>query len=127
MEMGAPLIRRWASFRSLVPQDTLPAVKRRVQDLETRWSLQDKRRVNIDPGLLTAERLVLATGKNYSHRIYLGQGVFADLTLLFYRGSYHPLPWTYPDYRDPLSLQIFNRLRDRYLRDLKEKKASTHD
>ena len=124
-EMGGPLIRRWASFQPLVPQEALMAIKHRVQTLEGQWSQQEKRQINIDPGLLSAERLVLATGKNYSHRIYLGRGVFADLALLFYQGGYHPLPWTYPDYQEPEALWMFNKVRDRYLRDLEEKKVLT--
>ena len=74
--------------------------------------------MNLDPGLITAERLVLATGKNYSHRIYLGKGIFADLTLVFFKGTYRPLPWTYPDYQDPRTIGMFNKIREKYLRDL---------
>jgi Domain of unknown function (DUF4416) len=55
------------------------------------------RTVNLDPGLLTEENVLLATGKNYSHRVYLRDGVFADLALVYRKGEYRPLPWTYPD------------------------------
>jgi hypothetical protein len=74
--------------------------------------------LNIDPGLLSAERLVLATGKNYSHRIYLGQGIFGDLTLIYERGSFRPLAWTYPDYRQEEAIWMFNKIRERYLREI---------
>ena len=90
-EMGSPLFRRWATFKDLVPQDRLADIKHQALELEERWTVDKKRRLNIDPGLLTAERLVLATGKNYSHRIYLGKGIFGDLTLIFYQGSFSAL------------------------------------
>ena len=117
-EMGRPLFRRWAAFKTLVPQDRLAEIKWQALELEQQWSLEGKRRLNLDPGLITAERLVLATGKNYSHRIYLGQGIFGDLTLLFCKGNYQPLPWTYPDYRDEQSLWMFKKIRERYLREM---------
>ena len=97
-EMGAPLVRRFVVAAGTVPRDRLPAVKRIAESIETGMSVGGRRTVNVDPGLLTPENFVLATGKNYSHRIYLGDGVFADLTLVYAGGGYKPLPWTYPDY-----------------------------
>ena len=78
------------------------------------------RRVNLDPGLLTQERFVLGTGKNFTHRVYLGEGIFADLTLVFQAGSWQTLPWTFPDYASPDMLEILTDIRLRYRRDLRE-------
>ena len=117
-EMGRSLTRRWAAFKNLVPQQDLPEIKWQALELEKQWCTERGRRLNIDPGFITAERLVLSTGKNYSHRIYLARGIFADLTLLFHNGSYQPLPWTYPDYRDEASLRMFNKIREKYFRDV---------
>jgi len=97
-EFGAPLVRRFAVARPLVGQGLLPWVKVWAQGLERRWSREGRRLVNCDPGLLTLERLVLATGKGAGHRLYLGLGVFGDLTLVYERGGFVPLRWTYPDY-----------------------------
>ncbi|MEW6187617.1 MAG: DUF4416 family protein [Thermodesulfobacteriota bacterium] len=119
-EMGQPLFRRWAFFEDLVPQDRLADIKKEALELEEPWQHQGKRCLNIDPGLITAERLVLSTGKNYSHRIYLGQGIFGDLTLIFHQGSFQPLPWTYPDYKDEEAIGLFNRIREKYLREISE-------
>ena len=113
-EMGASLFRRWGCSRRLVPQDQLAAVKLKTNELETRWEVKGQRQVNVDPGILSAERLVLATGKNYIHRIYLGSGVYGDLTLIYSQGSYRPLPWTYPDYQVPETIAMFNIIRKRY-------------
>jgi hypothetical protein len=65
---------------------------------------------------------VLATGKNYIHRIYLRKGIYADLTLVFKRGGFVPLEWTYPDYADPEMIESFNAVRSRYLEQLREEK-----
>ncbi len=111
-EFGHPLVRRFAVAAPLVGQEMLVEVKVRCVSLEEEMSEDGRRKANIDPGLLTLERLVLATGKNYVHRIYLGRGVFADLTLVYGKGGFRPLEWTYPDYAAPTSLAWWNRARE---------------
>ena len=105
-EMGGPLRRRLLAYKTLVAQDRLVACKHITNRIETDWAVDGRRRVNIDPGLLMLERFVLATGKNFAHRIYLGQGIYADLTLIFRGGGFQILPWTYPGYADA-ELQAF--------------------
>ncbi len=117
-EMGRPLYRRWVFFKELVPQDRLVDIKWQAIEIEKQWTVNEKRRLNLDPGLITAERLVLATGKNFSHRIYLGKGIFGDLTLVFSKGTFRPLAWTYPDYKDEPSIEMFNKARGKYLREI---------
>jgi hypothetical protein len=119
-EMGQPLFRRWATFRELVAQDRLAEMKWQALDIEKQWVFDRKRQLNLDPGLITAERLVLATGKNYTHRLYLGKGIYGDLALLFIKGSYQPLPWTYPDYKAEPSIWMFNKIRERYLKEISD-------
>ena len=111
-ELGTPIVRRMLGFSRLVPQDALAGMKLATNALEKDFTRPDgRRRVNLDPGLLTQERLVLGTGKNFGHRIYLGRGIFADLTLVFRKGSWHILPWTFPDYRSPALLAELTTLR----------------
>ncbi|MBI4763759.1 MAG: DUF4416 family protein [Deltaproteobacteria bacterium] len=117
-EMGRPLVRRWAFFRELVHQDRLTDIKWQALEIEKQWTVKERRLLNLDPGLITAERLVLATGKNFSHRIYLGRGIFGDLTLVFSKGTYRPLAWTYPDYKDEQAITMFNKIREKYLRQI---------
>ena len=76
--------------------------------------VEEKRRVNLDPGYLLLSRLVLSTFKDFAHRIYLGRGVFAEVTLIFREGSFRPLPWTYPDYAAPETIALFNKAREDY-------------
>jgi hypothetical protein len=122
-EFGDSLRRIFMSFAELVFQDTLPEIKHATNRLEQEFSKEGKRQVNIDPGILTAERLVLATGKNFSHRIYLGQGIYADLTLICRKSSFRPLPWTYPDYASREVIEFWNGVRKSYLKELSEARA----
>lgn len=118
-EMGWPLHRRFVSFRALVRPDDLPDIKEKTNHIEERHLLDKGREVNIDPGYICLERLVLATGKNYTHRIYLSKGIYADLTLIFNRGTFRPLEWTYRDYADPETITWFNDVRERYKRQIR--------
>ncbi len=97
-EMGKPLFRRFIAAAEPVPRDSLPGIKIGFEAIENDLSEGGRRTVNLDPGLVTPENFILATGKNFTHRVYLRDGVFADLTLEFRGGEFRPLPWTYPDY-----------------------------
>ena len=118
-EMGKPLVRRFIGFDRLVAADRLSEIKLFANDLEQTLSVSGKRAVNLDPGFLTQGSLVLATGKDRAHRIYLGKGIFADLTLVYQNKSYRPLPWTYPDYACEEVIAHMNRIRLRYGQQLK--------
>lgn len=119
-EMGAGLRRRFVSFAGHVAPDALPEVKLWTNDLEGRFSAGESRRVNIDPGYIAEAHLVLATGKGYTHRPYLRDGIYADLTLMFSAGSFRPLPWTYPDYAAPETMAMLHAVRRKYLEQLKK-------
>jgi len=122
-EFGSGLKRIFMSFTELVFQDALAEIKHATNKLEQEFSTEGKRRANIDPGILTAERLVLATGKNYPHRIYLGRGVFADLTFIYRKDSFMPLPWTFPDYASKEVIEFWNNVRKSYLKEFSEARA----
>ncbi len=118
-EMGWPLHRRFLSFENLIRPEAIVDVKLQTNELEKRYLQEGKRRVNIDPGYIALERLVLATGKNYTHRIYLSKGIYADLTLVFHQGSFQTLAWTYRDYGDPVVIGYFNEVREHYKNQLR--------
>ena len=118
-EMGTPLFRRLLTFNKLINQDELPDIKLATNRLEQSFARNGKRRVNIDPGYLLYERFVLASGKNFSHRIYIAGGIYADLTLIYQRGRFEKLPWTYPDYADEPITQFLTQVRKKYAVDLK--------
>ena len=116
-EMGLPLYRRMLVFKPLIPQDALAAIKCRTNEIEGHFTEAGKRRINIDPGYMLQERFVLATGKNFTHRIYIGQGIYADLTLIFQKGEFKTLPWTYPDYAAAEMRAFLALVRQKYAAD----------
>ena len=114
-ELGTPITREILGFESLVPPEQLADIKLETNALEQQFlQTRDRRIFNLDPGLVFLERLVLATGKNFSHRIYLGKGIWADLTLLYQKGAWRSLPWTFPDYAGPAVQAVLSQLRSRY-------------
>ena len=115
-EFGKRLERSILSFEKLIERDQLIEAKLWAVQMENQLA-NDKgnRTLNVDPGYVTDYQVVLATGKNYSHRIYLDRGVFADLTLVYRDGKYQALPWTYPDYSEEPLQGIFKKLRKAYL------------
>jgi hypothetical protein len=120
-EMGRNLKRQFFSFQGLISPKELAQIKRYANRLEKNLSCSKGslgRRINLDPGYVTDAKLVLATCKNYSHRIYLDQGIFAEVTLQFHDDTFKPWPWTYPDYRSREYIQNFNAIREIYLRQL---------
>jgi hypothetical protein len=116
-EFGEGLIRKWVSFEHLVSQDSLPRIKCLTNEIEGEFlTAIGKRRINLDPGYLTDSKLVLATTKDYAHRLYLGQGIYAEVTLHYNRQrGWQPYEWTYPDYREPICLKYFKQVRQIYL------------
>ena len=106
--------RQIVSFQRLVVPSDLASIKRQTNELE--WSLarEDERRVNIDPGYVSLGKLVLASTKDHAHRLYLGQGIYGEVTLTYQRGRFRPWPWTYPDYADERYCALFDEIRNRY-------------
>jgi hypothetical protein len=118
-EMGPNLGRRLVAFLHLADPAQLANWKVFTNGIEEGFSPGGRRMVNLDPGYVAKERLVLATGKNYTHRIYLDQGIYGDLTLIYSRGEFRPLPWSYPDYVQGDLPALLGLVRKKYLWQLK--------
>ncbi len=119
-EMGGNLTRLYVAFDPLISIAALAAVKHTTNRFEARWStLQGQRRVNIDPGYLDLAKVVLASTKDHSHRLYIGDGIFAEVTLRYRQHAFQSWEWTYPDYRVPATLTFFYQLRELYKRQLR--------
>jgi len=110
-ELGSPLLRRFVFFRDPISPETLCDIKLVTNGLETDLSTDGKRNVNLDPGYLTAYNVVLASTKNYAHRIYIGKGIYAEITLLYRDGKYRPHVFTYRDYASDEYAELFARAR----------------
>jgi hypothetical protein len=121
-EMGSPLYRRLVAFKPLIDQASLASIKVATNGVEKAYLSGGLRQVNIDPGYLLSSRFVLATGKEYSHRIYIGKNIYADLTLMYTKKGFKTLEWTYPDYASTAVTGFLEKVRNKYLLDLKERK-----
>jgi len=114
-EMGPDLSRLYMAFEPLINMAALATVKHTAHRLEALWSTaQGQRRVNVDPGYLDLAKVVLASTKDHSHRLYIGDGIFAEVTLRYRQRAFQPWEWTYPDYRAPATLAFFQQLRELY-------------
>jgi hypothetical protein len=118
-EMGHGLVRRFLSMEKLIRPEKLPDIKLATNEIEDKLVSNVQRRINIDPGYISKAHLILATGKSYTHRPYLRDGIYADLTLVYQGKKFCSLPWTYPDYADEKQLLMLGRIREKYLLQLK--------
>ncbi|MFH1190618.1 MAG: DUF4416 family protein [Candidatus Omnitrophota bacterium] len=114
-EMGDGLKRRFISFSKLISMSELYRVKLYANRLESRFSNGPNRKINIDPGYVDKAKLVLASTKDYAHRIYLRKGIFAEIALAYRGNSFSSNDWSYPDYRSKEYLDIFNQIRALYV------------
>lgn len=119
-ELGKNVLRRYLSFEKLIPPGELASVKLATNELEAGLSGGGLRKVNLDPGCLDLSKLVLATTKDATYRVYLGEGIYGQSTLFFKDGSFRPWEWTYPDYRQESAIAFFNRAREIYKKQLRE-------
>jgi hypothetical protein len=117
-ELGLPLLRNFLFFETIVDPTCLVEAKLAVMEVERKFSVKDRRQINLDPGYLTLAKAVLASKKNYSHRLNLGRGVFAELELFFRGGRFNPMPYTYADYRDKRFLGFFATARELFKKSL---------
>lgn len=114
-EMGKNLLRKFISFKKLINPEILPDIKIFTNKLEEKFlTTEGKRLINLDPGYITLGKLVLATTKNQQHRIYLRNGIFAEVTLRYTNKTFTNWEWTYPDYRTKKYVDIFNHIRELY-------------
>jgi hypothetical protein len=122
-ETGENLLRQFVSIEKPIDPGDLANIKHTTNRLEQELAQQLKREVprpvNLDPGIIEPSKLVLATTKNFSHRIYIGNQMYAEVTLMYEKGAWASLPYTYPDYRQPCYIEFFEKVRKKLLVQLK--------
>lgn len=127
-EMGPNIQRQFISFEKLIDAGTLAGMKLFTNNVEQAFAIKktegDARRVNLDAGYVCLAKLVLASTKDHAHRIYLSDGIYAEITLRFYRKTFQPWEWSYPDYRLPTYISIFNHIRRIYRNQLENEEIS---
>lgn len=120
-EFGSNLKRKFISFRKLALPPRLPKIKISTNRIEAKLSQgAASRLINIDPGYLDLSKLILVSTKDYKHRIYLNEGIYAEVTLFYQKKSFRFWEWTYPDYKTPEYIAIFNQIREIYAQQIKE-------
>jgi hypothetical protein len=120
-EFGKDLKRKFLSFKDLILPEDLPEIKIAANRIEQKLSRRQSRLINIDPGYVNLAKLVLASTKDYKHRIYLGKGIYAEVTLFYQAKTFRPWEWTYPDYKTDEYIGIFNQIRGIYAGQIKNK------
>lgn len=120
-ELGRNLKRKFFSFKKLIDPSKSYRIKLYTNELEKKYSENNLRAVNIDPGYVSLTKLVLFTTKNRSHRIYLDEGIYADQELMFENKSFRPLGWAFTDYRTTEYIDFFNGVRAKYFKQIKDK------
>jgi hypothetical protein len=118
-EMGAPIMRLFYGFEKLFSAGDLARIKLTTNAVESELSLNGQRRVNLDPGYLDPDKLVLASAKYNGQKIYLADGIWADLTLHYEKGHFTAYPWSFADFRSGEYEKTFLRLREIYKAQLK--------
>ncbi|MGD9201025.1 MAG: DUF4416 family protein [Chitinispirillia bacterium] len=99
-EMGQEIKKIYLTFKNTIERQNLPEIKIFTNDIESQFLDQNKRTVNMDPGYITNDKFVLASTKDFYHRIYLKDGIYAEVTLHYRTGKYRYFSWTYPDYKE---------------------------
>lgn len=119
-EMGSNLRRVYIAFAPLFDMEQIVDIKLKTNKIEDEvFTESGKRMVNIDPGYLTSAKVVLATTKNFQHRIYIKKGIYAEVTLRYMKNSFFPWEWTFKDYKRKETIDFFNELRILYRQMLK--------
>ena len=118
-EMGPGLKKQFIFFRETINPETIAEIKLKTIELEKQYLNENRcRKINLDPGYLDSAKVVLVSTKDYSHRIYLGSGIYGEVTLIYSGKTYQTLPYTYPDFRTREYIDIFKKARELYRRDI---------
>jgi hypothetical protein len=118
--MGSGLLKSYCTFEQLTDRETLPEKKNFTNSLEQQGLVLGKRSINLDPGYLARDKLVLATTKDFYHRLYLSEGIYGEVTLHFRKGEFRHFSWTYPDYKEPGFLEFLTKARAGYMHEIRE-------
>ena len=118
-EMGPEIKRFWISAEKLVSAGELADIKIFANEIEDSFAQNGKRKINIDPGYVTPHNVILASTKNFSHRIYLEKGIYGEVTTIYTKGDYIKLPWSYPDYLSATAKPFLLKIREKLVSQLK--------
>ena len=118
-EMGKDLLKAFYCYKKVIDRDDLPAIKLSTNALERDYVEQGNRKVNIDPGYLSRDKLVLASTKDFFHRLYLADGIYGEVTLHFRRDVFRYFSWTYPDYKEAAVHEMLKKARESLIEEIR--------
>ena len=121
--MGNGLLKMYMSFAGLIDREVLPDIKVFTNILEREHLAHGRRTINLDPGYIAQDKLVLATTKDFYQRLYLAHGIYGEVTLHFRKGRFRYFSWTYPDYNDPPFLKFLTKARAKLVKELRKESA----
>jgi hypothetical protein len=113
-EMGPGLLRRFLSFENLIMPDAIAEIKILTNEMENKYRDQNRRKINLDPGYLDTYKVVLASTKFGGQKIYIGKGIYADMTLVMYKGQWEGFAWGFPDFKSRRYDAVLSKIRDLY-------------
>ncbi|MDR3256252.1 MAG: DUF4416 family protein [Endomicrobium sp.] len=122
-EMGDNLKRFWISFEKLISAADLVEIKVFTNSIEDNFAINNKRQINIDPGYITPANVILATTKNFSHRIYLSNGIYGEVTTIYKKDGFVKLPWSYPDYLSKSATEFLLKARAYLIKQLRKNRC----
>lgn len=114
-EMGNKLQGKLLSFKRLIHPSELSEIKLTTNEMEQKFQVNGKRKINIDPGFIHHAQFVLASTKHWANRIYIGRGIYGEVTLMFVHGEFRELDYTYPNYKDRVYKEELTNIRELYL------------
>jgi hypothetical protein len=118
-EVGEHPLKWYMTFERFIERDRLPSIKNITNAIEAQFLDNGIRTANLDPGYLVKDKLVLATTKDFYHRLYLAEGIFGEVTLHFRKGVFRYFSWTYPDYMDSAFLEFLMKVRAEFVHEIK--------
>ena len=113
-EMGSPIYRCFYSYKRLIDPGSIALIKIKTNEIEDRIAEGSNRKVNLDPGYLDYDKVVLPSAKYNGNKVYLEKGIWADLTLFYSKGRFTPYPWSFPDFKTGMYEEFFLELRTQY-------------
>jgi len=125
-QAGENILRQFVSIAELIDPGRLASIKHKTNRIEK--ELAEKldtslpRPVNLDPGIIEPSKLVLASTKNFSHRIYIGESMYAELTLSFCKGKWQSFPYTFPDYKEDRYHEFLSTVRGKLVEQIRRSK-----
>ncbi|MBN1787829.1 MAG: DUF4416 family protein [Sedimentisphaerales bacterium] len=123
-EMGETIVKKFITVEKLIEPGRLAGIKLKTNEMEEKLAGMIggglSRPVNLDPGYIEPSKLVLASTKNFSHRIYIGQNIWAEVTLIYSKGEWKGFEYTFPDHTEDRYYGFFSKVRDKVIQQLKE-------